>query len=231
MLSYGGWATLAQLDRRTRAPAPISAFTRSAPAATARARVLTHGTTLHGIQNLEPGLRDGADLLLCPPLRRRPRARQCRRAVRRPSADRRGRPRQRHARPATRGPNQAWTFFEIDPAMVQVARTPLHLPRRCAPQVRIVLGDARLSLARQPANSIDILAVDAFSSDAVPMHLLTREALARLWPRGAARTASSCSTSPTAISISSRSIADLAAREGWTAAMMQYVPEPRTRRC
>ena len=66
-----------------------------------------------------------------------------------------------------------------------------------------MLGDARLSLARQPANSIDILAVDAFSSDAVPMHLLTREALRSMAGRCSA-TASSCSTSPTAISTSSR---------------------------
>ena len=74
-------------------------------------------------------------------------------------------------------PGQAWTFFEIDPAMVEVARHRFTFLGSCAPQARIVLGDARLSMARQPAGSIDILAVDAFSSDAVPMHLLTSEAL------------------------------------------------------
>jgi spermidine synthase len=77
-------------------------------------------------------------------------------------------------------PNQSWTFFEIDPAMIEVARNRFTFLSRCAPQARIVLGDARLSLrdpSRTPDNSIDILAVDAFSSDAVPMHLLTHEAL------------------------------------------------------
>jgi len=121
-------------------------------------------------------------------------------------------------------PNQAWTFFEIDPAMVQVARNRFSFLSRCAPQVRIVLGDARLSLVRQPANSIDILAVDAFSSDAVPMHLITREAL-RVYGRA---------VQPNGIvlfHISNRYldlqpvVADLAARDGWHAEILQYVPD------
>ncbi len=44
-------------------------------------------------------------------------------------------------------------------------------------QTRIVLGDARIALTKEPANAFDVLVVDAFSSDAVPVHLLTREAL------------------------------------------------------
>jgi spermidine synthase len=76
-------------------------------------------------------------------------------------------------------PGQSWTFFEIDPEMVRIAREggQFSFLRRCAPQARIVLGDARISLAREKPGSLDLLAVDAFSSDAVPMHLMTREAL------------------------------------------------------
>ncbi|CAA9496282.1 MAG: Bll6585 protein [uncultured Sphingomonas sp.] len=77
-------------------------------------------------------------------------------------------------------PGQRWTFYEIDPAMVALATTSgqFSFMSRCAPDARIVLGDARLALAKAPPASADILIVDAFSSDAVPMHLLTREAFA-----------------------------------------------------
>ena len=87
-----------------------------------------------------------------------------------------------------------------------------------------MLGDARLSLARQPANSIDILAVDAFSSDAVPMHLLTREAL-QVYGRAVQH------DGIVLFHISNRYldlqpvIADIARRENWTAAIMTYEPE------
>jgi spermidine synthase len=76
-------------------------------------------------------------------------------------------------------PGQSWTFFEIDPAMVTIATDPARFTfiSRCTPDARIVLGDARLMLSAARPQSLDILAVDAFSSDAVPMHLLTREAL------------------------------------------------------
>lgn len=77
-------------------------------------------------------------------------------------------------------PGQQWTFYEIDPAIEAMARDPryftyLHDARA---DVRIVLGDARLSLAKEPAGALDLLIVDAFGSDAIPIHLLTREALA-----------------------------------------------------
>jgi SAM-dependent methyltransferase len=77
-------------------------------------------------------------------------------------------------------PGQDWRFFEIDPTVVHIARetgkfTYIAL---CNPRARFVQGDARLSLAAAPSNSLDFLAVDAFSSDAIPMHLLTREAFA-----------------------------------------------------
>ena len=85
-------------------------------------------------------------------------------------------------------PDQRWTFFEIDPAIVTLARERFSFQRTCAPQARIVLGDARLSIAKAPPGSFDLLALDAFSSDAVPIHLLTREAFAdyarALQPKG-----------------------------------------------
>lgn len=72
-----------------------------------------------------------------------------------------------------------FTFFEIDPEIVKVAQNPelfTYLSRTPA-TVEIVLGDARLTLNKQPDEKFDLLVLDAFSSDAIPMHLLTREAL------------------------------------------------------
>lgn len=86
-------------------------------------------------------------------------------------------------------PGERWTFYEIDPAVVAVAEDPAlftYLPSMPAPY-RVVLGDARLQLARQD-EQYDILVLAAYSSDAVPVHLLTREAIAlyleRLAPGG-----------------------------------------------
>jgi SAM-dependent methyltransferase len=71
-----------------------------------------------------------------------------------------------------------WTVFEIDPLMVELATDPkvFSYVSRCKPDIRVVVGDARLKLAEEPAARFDLLAVDAFSSDAIPLHLLTREA-------------------------------------------------------
>lgn len=75
-------------------------------------------------------------------------------------------------------PGQQWRFYEIDPVVVRLARDSgaFTFLRRCAPDAQIVLGDARLSLSHEATGSLDLLALDAFSSDAVPMHLMTREA-------------------------------------------------------
>jgi hypothetical protein len=75
---------------------------------------------------------------------------------------------------------QAWTYFEIDPSLVQIARDSgyFHFLAECGADTKIVLGDARLSLQRVADGSFDLLVFDAFSSDAIPVHLLTREALA-----------------------------------------------------
>ncbi len=77
-------------------------------------------------------------------------------------------------------PGQSWRFFEIDPAVVHLARDSgkFSFLRRCAPQAQILIGDARLRLSELPPTSLDLLALDAFSSDAVPMHLMTAEAFA-----------------------------------------------------
>lgn len=76
-------------------------------------------------------------------------------------------------------PGQHWTFYEIDPLVVEVAQNPKWFSylSRCNPQAEMVVGDARLSLAKAADRSFDLLVMDAFSSDAVPTHLLTREAL------------------------------------------------------
>ncbi len=74
---------------------------------------------------------------------------------------------------------ERWTFYEIDPLMERIARDPRLFTylRDCPPTSDVVIGDARLSLAAAPRASYDLILLDAFSSDAIPTHLLTREAL------------------------------------------------------
>jgi hypothetical protein len=89
-----------------------------------------------------------------------------------------------------RKPGESWTFFEIDGAVERIARDPryFHYLGDCGEGVRVVLGDGRLSLKAMPNRSYDLIVIDAFSSDSIPMHLLTKEALAlylqKLKPRG-----------------------------------------------
>jgi hypothetical protein len=73
---------------------------------------------------------------------------------------------------------EEWTFFEIDAAVVRIAEDPRLFTyiSSCAPDLPIVLGDARLTLAASPQR-YDLIVLDAFSSDVVPVHLLTREAI------------------------------------------------------
>jgi hypothetical protein len=88
-------------------------------------------------------------------------------------------------------PGDRLRFFEIDPAVVSVATNPNYFSytTRCAGgAIAYTLGDARLTVAAQPAAGYDLLLIDAFSSDSVPTHLLTREAmgiyLSKLKPNG-----------------------------------------------
>jgi SAM-dependent methyltransferase len=87
-------------------------------------------------------------------------------------------------------PGQHWTFFEIDPAIERIARDRRYFTflDACGAACEVVLGDARLSLAQRSNPRYDLIVLDAFSSDAIPMHLLTAEAmrvyLSRLAPGG-----------------------------------------------
>ncbi|MBV9850789.1 MAG: fused MFS/spermidine synthase, partial [Armatimonadetes bacterium] len=69
-------------------------------------------------------------------------------------------------------------FYDINPQVVQVANTEFTFLRDCRAAHDVVLGDARLSLEREPPQGFDVLVVDAFSGDSIPIHLLTREAFA-----------------------------------------------------
>jgi SAM-dependent methyltransferase len=72
-----------------------------------------------------------------------------------------------------------WTFYEIDPGIVKIARDPRYFTylRDSPARIHVVLGDARLSLKHAPPHAYDLILVDAFNSDAIPVHLLTREAM------------------------------------------------------
>ena len=90
-----------------------------------------------------------------------------------------------------RKPGQTWTFYEIDPVVRRIALDGrwFTFMRECAADAPIVLGDARLSLRNAPTGAYDLIILDAYSSDAIPIHLITREALAlyrqKLAPGGA----------------------------------------------
>jgi hypothetical protein len=91
---------------------------------------------------------------------------------------------------AYRTPVQHWTYYEIDPVVERIARTEQYFTYLsvCGAHCTVITGDGRISLARAEANKYGVFIIDAFSSDAVPMHLITREAMAvyvsKLAPRG-----------------------------------------------
>lgn len=185
------------------------------------ARLLVHGTTVHGVQNLAPDRQTQPTTYYAP---------------------RSGIGLAMAAAPALYGPaaridivglgagtlacyakpGQRWKFYEIDPAIVTIASDPKRFTflSKCLPNVKVAIGDARLTLAAEPGNTADILAIDAFSSDAVPMHLLTAEAFAtyrrHLSPNGLLM-----------VHISNRFL-DLEpvlaaiARDGWASAAREY---------
>jgi hypothetical protein len=88
-------------------------------------------------------------------------------------------------------PGETWKFFEIDQSMVDTARDPRYFTyiKNCEPDLKPVIGDARLTFAREPDGIYDLIVVDAYSSDAIPIHLATEEAMAiyktKLAPQGA----------------------------------------------
>ncbi|WP_269713360.1 fused MFS/spermidine synthase [Caulobacter sp. NIBR2454] len=152
-------------------------------------RMLTHGTTLHGAQAQNPAYRCQPLLYYAPPT-----------PIAQVFAAKGVQPRPLNVGVLGLGTgtvaayNQVddkMTFFEIDPLMIRLSSDPAGFTyvRECAKgQVDFKLGDARLTLNKEQPNSYDILLIDAFSSDAVPGHLLTVEAirlyLSRLKPDG-----------------------------------------------
>ncbi|MBV9192318.1 MAG: fused MFS/spermidine synthase, partial [Betaproteobacteria bacterium] len=68
-------------------------------------------------------------------------------------------------------------FYDIDANVIGIARSDFTFLKDSGAKVETALGDARLSLEREQPENFDVLAVDAFSSDAIPVHLITREAL------------------------------------------------------
>jgi len=88
-------------------------------------------------------------------------------------------------------PGEDWKFFEIDQTMVDTARDPKYFTfiQNCEPDLKPVIGDARLTFAKEPDGIYDLIIVDAYSSDAIPIHLATEEAMEiykqKLAPQGA----------------------------------------------
>ncbi len=75
-------------------------------------------------------------------------------------------------------PGDVYRLYDIDPLVIQMAQSKFTYLRDTAARTEVVLGDARLQLERESAQAYDVLVVDAFSGDSVPVHLLTREAFA-----------------------------------------------------
>ena len=135
-------------------------------------REFLHGTTLHGVQSLVPGMSNRPMTYYAPES---------------------GAGRALTAMPADSDiafiglgagtlscyakPGQRWTAFEIDPLVVRIARNDqlFSYISNCKPDLKIDLGDARLRLKSHP-HQFDAIAVDAFSSDAIPLHLMTTQA-------------------------------------------------------
>ncbi|QJQ32203.1 fused MFS/spermidine synthase [Sphingomonas lacunae] len=176
MIGFGGAATLETSTTGQRVRSYFGVYTVRDDLETNR-RLLSHGTTLHGTQLTGPGQALTATSYYGPTSGVGLAFSQAQRL---------------YGETASIGvvglgtgtlacyrrPGQQWTFFEIDPAMVEIARDSgkFSFMPRCAQGVPILLGDARLKLLEVPQHSYNLLAIDAFSSDAIPLHLLTREA-------------------------------------------------------
>ncbi len=154
-----------------------------------KVRMLAHGTTLHGAQAQDPKYRCQPMVYYAPrtPIGQVFRAKEAQSQALRIGAVGLG----TGSVAAYVRPGDRLTFFEIDPLVVSISTDPklFSYTTECAKgPVDYVIGDARLTVAKQPAGSFDILLIDAFSSDAVPAHLLTVEAvrgyLTKLKPDG-----------------------------------------------
>ncbi|MSU21413.1 MAG: hypothetical protein EXS30_08460 [Pedosphaera sp.] len=77
-------------------------------------------------------------------------------------------------------PHQSWTFYEINPVVIQIANDTNYFSflKQCTvAETEVIVGDARLQLRNAPKSFYDMILLDAFSSDAIPIHLITREAI------------------------------------------------------
>jgi SAM-dependent methyltransferase len=74
-------------------------------------------------------------------------------------------------------PGDYYRYYEINPLVPGIARTHFYFLPDCKAKLDVIMGDARLSLESEPPQNFDVLAVDAFSSDSIPVHLLTKEAM------------------------------------------------------
>jgi SAM-dependent methyltransferase len=136
-------------------------------------RALSHGTIIHGKQFLEPdrrdwptsyyGMRSGVGLALLEARGHGP----LRVGVVGLGAG---------TLAAYGRAGDVFRFYDINPDVVELARTEFTFLKDSPAKVEVALGDARLSMEREPAQNFDVLALDAFSSDAIPVHLLTVEA-------------------------------------------------------
>ncbi|MCS6849940.1 MAG: fused MFS/spermidine synthase [Gemmataceae bacterium] len=139
-------------------------------------RQLVHGNTIHGIQNLDPS-REFEPLAYfhrAGPIGQLMQAMNDEGRLRRVAVAGLG----IGALAWYARPGQEWTFYEIDPAIARLASDPNYFAflDRCAVRPRIVLGDARLNIHHSPDGAYDLIVLDAFSSDSIPVHLLTVEA-------------------------------------------------------
>jgi SAM-dependent methyltransferase len=141
-------------------------------------RMLSHGTTLHGAEALSPAFRCRPLVYYTPntPIGQVILGEEARNPALHIGAVGLG----TGTVAAYVRPTDHLTFFEIDPLVIRVASglRRFHYTTDCAKgPIDYVVGDARLTLAKQPAGAFDILLIDAFSSDSVPAHLLTVEAI------------------------------------------------------
>jgi len=159
-----------------------------------RYRRLMHGTTVHGVQEIRSA--DGA------PLGGRPEPIAYYHASG-PIAGALDALRNGYRTPASVGivgvgsgamacharPGERWSLYEIDREVVAIARDPRRFSflSHCAQDAALTLGDARISLTEAAPGAYDVLVIDAFSSDAIPVHLLTRQAVALYRSRVSAR--------------------------------------------
>jgi hypothetical protein len=144
------------------------------PTAIDAVRTLLHGTITHGDQFLNPALRDvpttyyGAATGVGIAIRDRAKQHAVRIGVIGLGTG---------TLAAYARPGDYYRYYEINPLVVQVARSQFSFLARCRGKLEIAMGDARLSLAREQPENFDVLAVDAFSSDSIPVHLLTSQAM------------------------------------------------------